>query len=173
MEATKVLNGPVLIWPKTYTDIRGCFREIYNPNYTEYAPEKWVQINHSCSRTGALRGLHYREGEAKLISVICGAIYDVVVDIRQGSETFGQWLGFNMTTGSQIYIPAGFAHGFVVVSSTAEMVYCTNKTYDPKESKGIAWDDPDLKISWGTKSPIVSEQDKCNPSWKEYLQNVK
>jgi dTDP-4-dehydrorhamnose 3,5-epimerase len=176
MEATKILDGPVLFWPKKYTDSRGSFHEMFNEDrYAQWISGiHWAQVNHSRTVQSAIRGLHYREGEAKLITVMHGEIHDVVVNIVPESELFGQWFGFQLKAGAQIFVPAGFAHGFAVKSADAEIVYLTNKTYDPKLSRGLAWDDPDLKIPWGIQDPTISDQDKKNPSWKEYKeQHVK
>lgn len=176
MEITKILNGPILFWSKTYHDSRGFFKELYNQNiHSEWMPNtEWLQVNFSSTHKDCIRGLHYREAEEKFVTVIHGEIYDVLVDIRPESNSFGKWMGLRLETGSQIYIPSGFAHGFAGVSnSDAEIMYLTNKTYDPNLSRGIAWDDPDLGIQWNVKDPILSDQDKNNQSWKGFLNGLK
>lgn len=175
MDAVEIPGGRVLFKLDRFPDRRGSFREIYNKDrYGEHIPiHEWVQINHSTSKKRTIRGLHYRENEAKLITVIKGTIWDITVDIKPESPTFGQWSKFLLNCDYQLYIPAGFAHGFEVISSTdAEVVYYTNKTYDPSLSKGLAWNDPTLNIRWYTKHPRLSKQDGDNPSWKDIESNI-
>lgn len=167
------IPGPVAFRPTMYHDNRGSFKEIYNQDrYADYLPIgiQWSQVNHSTSSLGTIRGLHFRPGEAKLLTVISGSINDVVVDIRKNSDTFGHWMSVKLHAGYQLFIPDGFAHGFEVLSYTgANIIYFTNKMYDPNESLGIVWNDPDINIRWETESPILSEQDTKNQSLAEYI----
>lgn len=166
------IPGPIFFDLKTFSDERGSFRELYNVyRYEEWLPIgiQWKQINHSNSVWNTIRGLHFRHEEAKLVTVISGAIIDVAVDIRKSSRTFGNWMSVRLGPGQQFFIPDGFAHGFEVVSpSGADVVYMTTQIYDASKAKAIAWDDKDLKIKWQTETPILSEQDKKNKSFEEF-----
>ena len=128
----------------------------------------YVQDNDSKSSKGVLRGLHYRiePEQAKLVRVIRGEVFDVVVDIRKNSPTFGKWQGFILSDSNhlQLYIPVGFAHGFCVLSDTAEFLYKVSEYYSAEKEKGIIWNDPDIGIDWPISDPILSEKDKNNPS---------
>jgi len=169
------LDGPMFFVPKAHHDTRGTFREIYNINsYSHHMPVmEWKQSNHSTTKQDGLRGLHYRDGEVKLVTVIHGCILDVVVDIRPKSKTFGRWVSVKLFEGSQIFVPDGFAHGFVSIASyDSKVVYLTNKTYDPAESRALAWNDSDLNIYWGVENPIISKQDQANSSWRSYVQSL-
>lgn len=169
------IPGPIALKPKTFQDGRGFFRELYQKDkFSEWSVEEdWVQVNNSYSKFGTLRGLHYRDGEAKLVTVLSGEINDVFVDIRPGSDSFGRWGKIKMIAGYQVYIPSGFAHGFEVLSKDgAEIVYLTTKVYDPKQAKGIAWNDPQLQISWETYNPYLSDKDKENESWASYVGSI-
>jgi dTDP-4-dehydrorhamnose 3,5-epimerase len=130
-----------------------------------------VQDNHSRSLYGTIRGLHLQVArpQAKLIRVIVGEIFDVAVDVRRGSPTFGKWVGGSLSAASfgQYYIPAGFAHGFSVLSSVAEIEYKCTDLYDPAGQVGIAWNDPDLGIPWGLDAPILSDRDRSNPRLRD------
>jgi len=167
------LPGVLIIEPKVYEDLRGVFYESYN--YRDYAAlgitEVFVQDNHSRSVRGTVRGLHYQiaPGQAKLVRVATGEVFDVTVDIRRGSPTFGQWQGIVLSAENrrQIYIPAGFAHGFCATSVVADFLYKCSSYYDPAAERGIAWDDPDLAIPWPTAAPIVSERDRRHPRLAE------
>ena len=161
-----------------HNDNRGYFAETYSHRkYLELGIDvEFVQDNHSLSReVGTLRGLHYQappHAQAKLVRCGRGALFDVAVDIRQGSPTYGQWEGYELTAkkGDQLYIPVGFAHGFVGLKKENIIYYfCTNYRSAPHE-KGISWNDKDLKIKWPVKKPIVSKKDKKNMSFKDYLQ---
>jgi dTDP-4-dehydrorhamnose 3,5-epimerase len=120
---------------------------------------------------GALRGLHYQTapGQAKLVRVAVGEVFDVAVDIRHGSPTFGQWVGVALSAENcrQLYIPVGFAHGFCVTSAVAEFLYKVTSYYAPDKERGIAWDDPDLAIDWPVASPVLSERDGRHPRLRE------
>ena len=121
---------------------------------------------------GSLRGLHFQPGESKLISVITGSIFDVAVDIRRDSPTFGQWVGQEIGPDEQMWVPDGFAHGFYVTSRECNVVYQTTAIWDKELAGGIAWDDPDIGIEWPDKNPILSEKDKQNQSLKEYEKDL-
>ena len=127
----------------------------------------FVQDNHSCSRKGTLRGLHYqmRHPQAKLCRVVEGQALDVVVDVREGSPQFGKWTSVLLSAErqNQIYIPTGFAHGFLALTDTVQFLYKYSDYYHPEDERGVLWSDHDLKISWGVESPIVSEKDQHLP----------
>jgi dTDP-4-dehydrorhamnose 3,5-epimerase len=158
--------GIVVIEPKVFEDVRGFFMETYHqPRFTEAGIDlPFVQDNHSRSRRGVLRGLHYqiRHAQGKLIRAIRGEIYDVAVDIRKSSPTFGRWVGMSLSESNrrQLYIPPGFAHGFCVVSEVAEVLYKTTDVYHPAEERILLWNDPALGIAWPVTAPIVSEKDQ-------------
>lgn len=162
-----ILPGVMLLEPKVYTDDRGFFLESFRA-YT-YGFKSFLQDNHSFSLKGVLRGLHYQPGQAKLVRVTRGAIFDVAVDIRPGSH-FGQWYGkeLNETNHLQLYIPDGFAHGFCVLED-ADVQYKCTEYYSPKGERGIAWDDPDIGIHWPIDNVFLSERDKNNPRLYEII----
>ncbi|NJL00627.1 MAG: dTDP-4-dehydrorhamnose 3,5-epimerase [Spirulinaceae cyanobacterium RM2_2_10] len=158
----------LLIEPRVFADERGFFFESYNQRafqqQTGLTPE-FVQDNHSRSRRHTLRGLHYQiqQAQAKLIRVIAGEVFDVAVDLRRNSPTFGQWTGSLLSAENkkQLWIPVGFAHGFVVRSEYAEVLYKTSDFYAPAHERCLRWDDPSLKIDWGlTVPPLVSVKDQ-------------
>lgn len=164
----------ILIEPRVFGDERGFFMETYN--YREFEEfgltDRYVQDNHSKSSRGVLRGLHYQKSkaaQAKLVRVIRGEIFDVAVDIRRGSPTFGKWVGVILSEQNkrQLYIPAGFAHGFCVLSEEAEVLYKVTDFYNPQEERGIIWNDPDIAIDWPVKEPILSKKDAAWPPLKE------
>jgi dTDP-4-dehydrorhamnose 3,5-epimerase len=132
--------------------------------------EEFVQDNQSLSNKNVLRGLHYRVDpeQAKLVRVVKGEVFDVVVDIRKSSPTFGEWQSFILsdTNYLQLYVPVGFAHGFLVLSDTAEFLYKVSEYYSAEKEKGIIWNDPDIGIDWPISDPILSEKDKSNPRLK-------
>lgn len=166
----------LLITPKRHGDHRGFFAETYSrKKYLEYGIDiEFVQDNHSISReVGTLRGLHFQtppNAQAKLIRCGNGAIFDVAVDIRKGSPTYGQWEGYELTpeNGHQLYVPIGFAHGFITLKPDSEIVYKCSDYYFPKAEGSIFWNDPDIKINWSKASdPICSTKDATAPLLKE------
>jgi dTDP-4-dehydrorhamnose 3,5-epimerase len=148
------LDGPVLLEPTVHPDERGFFQETYRrSSYAELGiPDEFVQDNHSRSGRGVVRGMHFQVGDgvAKLVRCARGAILDVVVDIRRGSPTFGDWEAFELTDENfhQIYCPVGFAHGFCVLSSQADVMYKQSAYYDDALERGISYEDPDVAITW-------------------------
>jgi dTDP-4-dehydrorhamnose 3,5-epimerase len=130
--------------------------------------DSFLQDNHSGSMKGTLRGLHYQlqHPQAKLCRVIEGEALDVAVDIRWGSPTFGKWIGVTLSAEkqNQIYVPAGFAHGFVALSDSVQFLYKCSDFYDPQDEHGIIWNDPDIAISWGIPNPLISEKDAKHPT---------
>ena len=160
----------LIVEPDVHVDGRGFFLETYQAErYRQHGiPGPFVQDNHSQSTIGTLRGLHLQlqNPQGKLIRVIDGEIFDVAVDVRRGSPTFGRWVGVVLTAASfkQIYIPAGFAHGFAVVSPVAQVEYKTTAFYDAASELGIAWNDPTLAITWPLSSPLLSARDARHPT---------
>jgi dTDP-4-dehydrorhamnose 3,5-epimerase len=158
----------ILIQPKVFGDARGFFMEIYQSQRFAAAglPTNFVQDNHSRSRQGTLRGLHYQiqQAQGKLVRAIVGEIYDVAVDIRRNSPTFGQWVGVTLSAENkdQLWVPVGFAHGFFVVSEFAEVVYKTTDFYAPAWERTVLWNDPALGIPWPIpegQMPLLSPKD--------------
>lgn len=165
------IKGVYLIDVKRYGDERGYFMETYQEEAFREAglSYRFVQDNQSSSRKGVLRGLHFQKThpQAKLVRVLRGEVFDVAVDLRRGSETYGQWAGVLLSeeNGRQILIPRGFAHGFVVVSDYAEFAYKCDDFYHPEDEGGLIWNDPDIGIVWPEVGEIVlSEKDKKNPT---------
>ncbi len=161
-----VLPGVMLITPKVFGDDRGFFFESWNERSFEEAgiAARFVQDNHSGSARGVLRGLHYQLGkpQGKLLRVIAGEIFDVVLDVRRSSPTFGRWTSFPLTAASKqmLWVPAGFAHGFLVTSEFAEVLYKATDFYAPAEERSIAWNDPQLAVDWPLKGePTLSAKD--------------
>lgn len=160
------IPGVLIIEPQVHRDARGFFLETYREDvYREHGiVGPFVQDNHSRSVAGTLRGLHLqvRRPQAKLVRVVEGEIYDVAVDVRRGSPTFGQWCGVTLSAANftQCYIPGGFAHGFCVTSAVAQIEYKCTDVYDPAGELGIRWNDPALRISWPVDKPILSERDR-------------
>ncbi len=167
------IEGVFLIEPKVHSDARGLFFESYvRKNYADHGIDaEFVQDNHSVSRKGALRGLHFQEnpGQAKLVRVGRGEVFDVAVDVRKGSPTFGRWVGARLSESNhlQMYIPAGFAHGFCVLSESALFLYKCSDYYSPQRERGVLWNDPDIGIEWPIADPILSEKDKTLPRLKD------
>ncbi len=160
------LPGVMLITPKVFGDERGFFFESWNERAFEAAGirARFVQDNHSRSARGVLRGLHYQIGQpqGKLVRVIAGEIFDVVLDIRKSSPSFGRWTSLRLDSVSKrmLWVPAGFAHGFLVTSDIAEVLYKTTDFYAPAEERTIAWDDPGLAIDWPVDgAPVLSAKD--------------
>ncbi|CAN5163753.1 dTDP-4-dehydrorhamnose 3,5-epimerase [soil metagenome] len=167
------LSGLILVQPSVHGDERGFFVETYSREAYAAAGVNadFVQDNHSRSSRGALRGLHYqrRPGQAKLVRAARGSIWDVVVDIRPSSQTFGQFEGFELddVAHRQLFVPIGFAHGFCVLSEVADVTYKVSSPYDGAEERGIAWDDPAVGIPWPVTEPILSARDRSNPPLSE------
>ena len=168
------LHGVYIIDVKSYGDHRGYFLETYKDADFRAAGLNYdfVQDNQSGSRRGVLRGLHFQRNhpQAKLVRVLRGEVYDVAVDLRGDSDTYGKWVGALLSGENrrQLLIPRGFAHGFLVVSDTAEFVYKCDALYHPEDEGGIAWNDPEIGIKWPeTGEIILSEKDKNNPTLRE------
>ncbi|HEX8824025.1 MAG TPA: dTDP-4-dehydrorhamnose 3,5-epimerase [Archangium sp.] len=167
------LPGVLLLEPKRFGDDRGFFMELFHAKrYADAGlPGPFVQDNFSRSAKGILRGLHFQQPQAqgKLVQVFAGAVYDVAVDIRRGSPTFGKWVGVELSADNrrQLWVPAGFAHGFCVLSESADFHYKCTDFYSPATEHGIAWNDPDLGIPWPVKSPLLSPKDSAAPRLKD------
>jgi len=163
----------LLIEPRVFRDRRGYFLEIFQARrYSEQGmPADFVQDNLSHSRRGVVRGLHYqlRFPQGKLVVPLTGEIWDVVVDIRRGSPTFGQWLSVTLSADPcrQLYVPPGFAHGFAVVSDEATVLYKCTDFYHPEDEYGLIWNDPDLAIPWPAAAPVLSDKDGQYPRLKD------
>ena len=167
------LPGVLILEPRVFGDARGFFMESYNRRvFAEVTGQdvEFVQDNHSRSAKGVLRGLHYqlRQPQGKLVRAVRGAIFDVAVDIRRGSPTFGQWTGVELSEDNrrQLWVPAGLAHGFLVLSEAAEVLYKTTDYYAPEHERSIAWDDPTIAIDWplaalGLAEPLLSGKDRA------------
>lgn len=172
-------RGLKLLKPRVFRDERGFFIETYSePRYREAGIDvSFVQDNHSRSTRGILRGLHYQSspGQAKLIRVVAGSIFDVAVDIRPDSSTFGQWYGATLDAEehAQMFIPIGFAHGFCVTSDVADVVYKVSSVYDGKTETGIRWNDPDIGVEWPVTEPLLSERDQRAESFADYAKRVR
>lgn len=169
----KSLPGVLLIEPMVFEDDRGFFMETYHGGkYGEAGMDQdFVQDNHSHSRRFTLRGLHYQlqHPQAKLVYVITGEILDIAVDIRRGSPTFGRWTGTLLSEKNrhQLFVPAGFAHGFCVLSETADVIYKCTDLYTPGDEFGILWSDPTIDVVWPIENPTLSEKDAENPKLKD------
>jgi dTDP-4-dehydrorhamnose 3,5-epimerase len=166
------LDGPVLIEPVVHGDERGFFQETYRRNVFESfgIADDFVQDNHSRSRRGIVRGMHFQPGMAKLIRCARGEIFDVLVDLRGGSPTFGQWEGFTLddTRHHELYCPDGFAHGFCVLSDVADVVYKTSSYYVAELEGGFAYDDPEVGIGWPEGLELTpSARDAAAPALRE------
>ena len=190
---TTNLPGVIVIEPKVYVDKRGFFLETFREDVLLQAGinAHFVQDNHTRSSQGVLRGLHYQmtQTQGKLVRVAAGSVFDVVVDVRSGSPTFVQWYGTELNEDNikMIYVPPGFAHGFVVLSETADFIYKCTDYYHPESEQGIAWDDPDLNIDWSVaeiaEKISLSDKDKQNvklkdqpaeklPAYKDFMTEV-
>ena len=190
---TTNLPGVIVIEPKVYVDKRGFFLETFREDVLLQAGinAHFVQDNHTRSSQGVLRGLHYQmtQTQGKLVRVAAGSVFDVVVDVRSGSPTFGQWFGTELNEDNikMIYVPPGFAHGFVVLSETTDFIYKCTDYYHPESEQGIAWDDPDLNIDWSiaeiAEKISLSDKDKQNvklkdqpaeklPAYKDFMTEV-
>ena len=173
------LDGLVLLEPAVHGDARGFFVETFRADVAEAngIPLAFVQDNHSRSRRGTLRGIHFQThpGQGKLVRVARGSVWDVVVDLRRGSPTFGEWEGVTLDdeSGRMLYIPVGFGHGFVVLSEIADFVYKCTAYYDPGTEAGIRFDDPDVGIAWPDGIELLySERDRTAPSLAEVADSL-
>ena len=177
MKATRLsIPDVVLIEPKVFGDARGFFFESFNQrafNQATGTDFQFVQDNHSRSAKGVLRGLHYqiRQPQGKLVRVVQGAVFDVAVDIRKNSPTFGQWVGVELSADNQrqLWVPPGLAHGFLVLSESAEFLYKTTDYYAPEHERCIAWNDPALAIAWPDigMAPVLSGKDQLGKSLEQ------
>jgi dTDP-4-dehydrorhamnose 3,5-epimerase len=174
---TTVIDGVLILQPKVFGDARGFFLESFNQRVFDEAvgrPVAFVQDNHSRSARGVLRGLHFQKGEraqGKLVRVVAGAVFDVAVDIRRDSPTFGRWVGaeLNADNHRQMWVPPGLAHGFLVLSESADFLYKTTEYYSPPDEGAVRWDDPDLAIAWPDigEAPRLSGKDAVAPPLRE------
>lgn len=171
------LSGVLMIEPTVHRDARGHFLELYRASIQERVPAiegPFVQDNLSFSTAGVLRGLHYQirpRAQGKLVGVVSGAVYDVAVDIRESSETYGGWVGRTLSeeNARQLWIPPGFAHGFLTLSDTAHLFYKLTDYYSPEHDRSLRWDDPDIGVDWPIEGdPILSDKDAAAP----YLRNA-
>ena len=172
------LEGVFLLQPQRWGDARGFFMESYNERdfraATAWEGPAFVQDNHSASARGVLRGLHYQieHAQGKLVRVVSGAVFDVAVDLRRQSPTFGQWVGYELSAenGQQLWIPPGFAHGFLTLSERAEFLYKTTDYWYPAHERSLRWDDPQLAIPWPLEAgqrPQLADKDARAPSWDQ------
>ncbi len=169
------INGVLLFEPRVFEDNRGFFLETFNSErYTQSGIQRpFIQDNHSYSSKGTVRGLHYQltQPQGKLVYCVTGEIFDVAVDIRRGSPTFGKWVGAILSRENhrQLFVPEGFAHGFCVLSDTADVMYKCTDLYKPGDDYGIAWNDPEINIEWpmAVEDAILSEKDLKNPNLSE------
>ncbi|CAG7659168.1 dTDP-4-dehydrorhamnose 3,5-epimerase [Paenibacillus allorhizosphaerae] len=167
--------GVYIIEPQVHGDQRGFFMESYNNRTFQQLGfnHTFVQDNHSLSiEAGTIRGLHYQNSpmaQTKLVRVIAGAIYDVVVDLRKTSSTFGQWMSVILSESNkrQLLVPVGFAHGFCTITSNTQVIYKVDELYSPQLDRGILWNDPELNIDWPTSIPILSDKDNMHPLLKD------
>lgn len=172
------IAGAKVLRPRVFRDKRGFFFESYSEaSYRAGGMlEVWVQDNHSCSVQNTLRGLHYQAspGQAKLVRVTRGRIYDVLVDIRPGSATFGKWHGLYVDAEehAQVYIPIGLAHGFCVLSDYAEVQYKVSNPYNAATESAIRWNDPEIGVEWPVKEPLLSARDQVSESFAEFKQRM-
>ncbi len=170
------LPGVLLVEPRTFADRRGFFRETFHAaRYAEHGLDvAFVQDNHSRSRQGVLRGLHFqiKQPQGKLIHVTRGRVFDAAVDLRRGSPTFGEALTVELDAeaGRQLWVPRGMAHGFCVLSDWADVVYRCDAAYAPGDEGGLRWDDPDLGIAWPIKQPVLSDKDAALPRLRDLPQ---
>jgi len=168
------IPGLKLFKPRIFEDDRGLFLELYK--YSDFClagiPEQFVQGNYSKSVKGVLRGLHYQKGrmaQGKLVFCVKGMIYDTVVDLRKGSPSYGKWVSVDLTDENKhlLYVPPGLAHGFQVISETAEVMYKCTQEYSPADDRGIIWNDPDLRIPWPVPDAILSGKDMSHPRLRD------
>jgi dTDP-4-dehydrorhamnose 3,5-epimerase len=163
----------LLVEPDVHRDARGFFLESFHSRKYEAfgIPGPFVQDNHSASAAGTLRGLHLqvKQPQGKLVRVVAGEVLDVAADVRRGSPTFGRWVAVRLSAENflQCFVPAGFAHGFCVLSETAHLEYKCTSFYDPADEIGIAWNDPELRIAWPIERPLLSAKDAALPTLAE------
>jgi dTDP-4-dehydrorhamnose 3,5-epimerase len=175
MESVDLLREAKLIRSEVFFDERGYFLETYQkPLYQSLGIDcDFVQDNHSFSKKGTLRGMHFQHfpGQAKLIRVLCGEIFDVIVDIRPHSPTFRRWAGVHLKDEAheQLFIPVGFAHGFCVLSETAHVCYKVSSVYDPDQERGFRYDDPEIGIKWPSLKVFLSQRDVKAPYFHEVI----
>lgn len=171
------LKDVILVEPAVFHDTRGLFFETYHARKYAHGgiPGPFVQDNYSRSVRGTLRGLHYQliHGQGKLVTVVEGAVFDVAVDIRRGSPTFGRWVGIELSAENkrQLYVPQGFAHGFCVLSETAGVAYKCTDFYTPEDEGGIVWNDRAINIHWPVATPRLSAKDEAYPTLAELPDN--
>lgn len=167
------LEGVLIIEPDVFIDKRGFFKEIYNSGslLNNNIQVEFIQDNMSRSSKGVLRGLHYQESnpQGKLVTCLSGAVFDVAVDINRESKTYGEYVSINLTEENHkmMWIPPGYAHGFCVLSETADFFYKCTEHYDKEDEKGILWNDPELNINWPTIDLTLSDRDRANPTLSE------
>lgn len=169
------LDGVLIVETDVFGDNRGFFTESYNQQkFNEAGIEfNFIQDNHSLSQeAGTLRGMHYQlspKAQTKLVRVLSGAIYDVVIDLRKNSSTYGNWQGFILSDANkrQLLVPKGFAHGFCTLTAATQVLYKVDEYYSKEHDRGIRWDDPALAIDWPTANVILSEKDKIHPGFNE------
>lgn len=175
------LEGVLLLEPNVFGDHRGFFMESYNRQVFHGlgVTHEFIQDNHSLSKeAGVLRGMHYQlqpKAQTKLVRVGSGAIYDVVVDMRVGSPTYGEWEGFILSEHNkrQLLVPKGFAHGFCTLTENVNVLYKVDELYSAEHDRGIQWNDPELNINWPVTNPILSEKDTNHPTLKDAENNFK
>ncbi|MCM3749149.1 dTDP-4-dehydrorhamnose 3,5-epimerase [Paenibacillus pasadenensis] len=173
------LDGVLIVETDVFGDNRGFFTESYNEQKFRQAgiEHNFIQDNHSMSQEpGTLRGLHYQlnpKAQTKLVRCVSGAIYDVVVDLRKQSSTYGQWQGFILSEANkrQLLVPKGFAHGFCTLTTNAQVMYKVDEYYSKEHDRGIRWDDPELGIDWPTVKVVLSDKDKIHPGFREAEHN--
>lgn len=176
---TLPIEGLCLVLPRVFDDERGFFYESYNAKKfaTLGLPTEWVQDNHARSGKNILRGLHFQrgKGQPKLIRCTIGSIWDVAVDIRPDSPTLGQWHGVELSEENRrmLFIPGGFAHGYLTLSDVTEVQYKCGTVYDPDLETEIAWDDDELAVDWPVDKPVLSKRDKQAQSFRAYLESLK
>ena len=174
MKITKTsLNDLYLIEPTSYKDERGVFLETFNSKiYKKIIDEELIQDNFCTSKKNVLRGMHFTTSpQAQLITILEGTVFDVFVDLRKNSNTYGKWQGFELNSNiiQQIYMPHGFAHGFCVLSNFADLHYKVSKDYNHHDEAGIIWSDPSINIKWPIKDPIISDRDNQHKSLDEFF----
>lgn len=169
------LGGVLLLKPPIFRDDRGSFRELFRTGPFEAATgivRHWPQDNHSMSTRNVLRGIHYQvePDQGKIVTCVVGRIFDVAVDLRRSSQTFGTWVGTELSeeNGHQMWVPEGFGHGFLVLSETADILYKLTSEFTPSGYRSVVWDDPDLGIDWPlTAPPILSDKDRMAPPLRD------